>query len=252
MFKKFFFLLVIIHLVSCNKRKYTEVVEVPLPMKEEKRVTSSPNDVKAIDGAFKMVKLPFEYTELEPTISVATMDVHYSKHYFTYTNNLNKALSGTDIESLPMDLLFLKLDMSNEDLKNNLGGYYNHSLFWEILTPKTQTPKDTIAGAILKEFGSFENFKLQFIATSSKQFASGWTWLVVDKTGKLVITNTNNQENPLMPRAAVSGTPILNLDLWEHAYYMDYQYRRRNYIENFFKIINWKKVNEKYEEIIIK
>lgn len=139
--------------------------------------------------------------------------------------------------------------MNNADLRNNAGGYYNHTLFWESMAPKSGgQPKDTLATVITRDFGSFEVFKNQFADAAEKQFGSGWAWLVVDKTGKLVVTGTPNQDNPLMPNQTVKGTPILCLDVWEHAYYLDYQYKRKKYIEAFFKVINWKKVSERYLE----
>jgi Fe-Mn family superoxide dismutase len=143
--------------------------------------------------------------------------------------------------------------MTNTDLRNNLGGYYNHTLYFDIIGTKAGgKPTDTLASAIDKDFGSFDNFKIQFEDAANKQFGSGWTWLVVDKSGKLQITSTPNQDNPLMPRAEIAGTPILAIDLWEHAYYLSYQYKRKKYIEAFFNIINWKKVGEKYEEALNK
>jgi Fe-Mn family superoxide dismutase len=181
------------------------------------------------------------------------METHYSKHYLAYTNGLNKALAGTELESLPIEDIFKKLDLNNAELRNNLGGYYNHSLFFETIgVKKNQQPKDSLAAKIDLDFGSYENFKTQFTDAASKQFGSGWVWLIVNKFGKLEITSTQNQDNPLMPRALVAGTPILALDLWEHAYYLDYQYKRRKYIDNFFNIINWGKVNEKFEAAIAK
>jgi len=233
---------------SCNDKKLTEVVEVPLPAAEEKMTIGHPEDVKAEEGAFKMLPLPYEYDALAPSIDAGTMEIHYSKHYLTYTNNLNKVLVETEFEKLPIEEILAKLDMSNADLRNNAGGYYNHNVFWEILSPKGGTPADTLATAINRDFGSYENFQTSFKDAASKQFGSGWVWLVTDKAGKLQITNTQNQDNPLMPQAVIKGTPILALDLWEHAYYLGYQYKRKNYIDAFFKIINWKKVGEKYED----
>jgi len=238
---------------SCKRKKYTEVVEVPLPTAEEKMTIGIPEDVKADAGAFEIAKLAYSYDAFAPKIDPLTMEMHYSKHYLTYTNNLNKALAGTELENIPIEDIFKKLDMTNADLRNNLGGYYNHSLYFDIITPKESgKPSDTLASAINKDFGSFENFKTSFSDTATKQFGSGWAWLVVDKSGKLQITSTPNQDNPLMPRMEIAGTPILGLDLWEHAYYLGYQYKRKNYIDNFFTIINWKKVSEKYEEAIKK
>jgi Fe-Mn family superoxide dismutase len=238
---------------SCKRKKYTEVVEVPLPSKEEKMTIGLPEDVKADAGAFELLKLPYNYDALAPNIDAMTMEVHYSKHYLTYTNNLNKALAGTELESLPIEDIFKKLDLNNADLRNNLGGYYNHTLYFDIMAPKAGgKPSDTLASAIDKDFGSFDNFKIQFEDAATKQFGSGWAWLIVDKAGKLQVTSTPNQDNPLMPRALVAGTPILAIDVWEHAYYLNYQNKRKKYIEAFFNVINWKKVGEKYEEAIKK
>jgi Fe-Mn family superoxide dismutase len=226
---------------------------VPLPSKEEKMTIGLPEDVKADAGAFELLKLPYNYDALAPNIDAMTMEVHYSKHYLTYTNNLNKALAGNELESLPIEDIFKKLDLNNADLRNNLGGYYNHTLYFEIMAPKAGgKPSDTLASAIDKDFGSFDNFKIQLEDAATKQFGSGWAWLIVDKTGKLQVTSTPNQDNPLMPRALVAGTPILAIDVWEHAYYLNYQNKRKKYIEAFFNVINWKKVGEKYEEAIKK
>ena len=238
-------------LLSCKDKKLTEVVEVPLPTAEEKMTIGVPDDVKADEGAFEMLKLPYSYEALSPHIDALTMEMHYSKHYLTYTNNLNKVIAGTEMENMTIEDILKKLDVSNADLRNNAGGYYNHSLFWECMAPKAGgQPKDTLATAITRDFGSFEIFKTQFEDAATKQFGSGWAWLVTDKAGKLQITSTQNQDNPLMPNATIKGTPILALDVWEHAYYLNYQYKRKKYIEAFFNIINWTKVNEKYEEAI--
>jgi Fe-Mn family superoxide dismutase len=238
-------------LFSCNNKKLTEVVEVPLPSKEEKMLIGSPEDVKAEDGTFKMVALPYSYEALAPHIDALTMELHYSKHYLTYTNNLNKAIAGSELEQLPIEDVLKKLDVSNADLRNNAGGYYNHGLFWENMAPKSSgKPKDSLAVAINRDFGSFEGFRNQFAEAASKQFGSGWAWLVTDKAGKLQITSTANQDNPLMSNAVIKGTPILALDVWEHAYYLNYQYKRKKYIDAFFNVINWKKVGERYDEAI--
>lgn len=238
---------------SCKRKKYTEVVEVPLPTAEEKMTIGSPEDVKAEPGAFEVAKLNYSYDALAPNIDAMTMEMHYSKHYLTYTNNLNKALAGTELENIPITDIFKKLDMNNSDLRNNLGGYYNHTLYFDIIGPKAVgKPTDTLASAIDKDFGSFESFKTQFEDASNKQFGSGWVWLIVDNSGKLQVTSTPNQDNPLMPRSAIAGTPILAIDLWEHAYYLNYQYKRKKYIDAFFNCINWKRVGERYEEAISK
>ena len=236
---------------SCKRKKFTEVVEVPLPTAQQKMTIGSPDDTKAASGAFELTKLPYGYDALTPNIDAMTMELHYSKHYLTYTNNLNKVLAGTELEKIPLEDIFKKSDMNKADLRNNLGGYYNHTLFFNIIgAKKAGKPADTLAKSIDKDFGSFENFKIKFEETAEKQFGSGWSWLVVDKSGKLQICNTANQDNPLMPHAEIAGRPILALDLWEHAYYLNYQYKRRKYIEAFFNVINCKKVGEKYEEAI--
>lgn len=238
---------------SCQRKKLTEVVEVPLPSKDDKMVIGNPEDVRADDGMFKMEALPYNYEALAPNIDALTMELHYSKHYLTYTNNLNKAVKEAALEETTIEDLLKKLDPNNAELRNNAGGYYNHSMFWSIMKAKApKQPKDTLALAINRDFGSFDNFKMQFQEAASKQFGSGWAWLVTDAQGKLQITSTANQDNPLMPNATVKGTPILCLDVWEHAYYLNYQYKRKKYIENFFNVIDWEKVNEKYEEAIAK
>lgn len=238
---------------SCNNKKLTEVVEVPLPKAEEKMTIGHPDDIKADEGAFEVKKLPYEYDALAPNIDAMTMELHYSKHYLAYTNALNKAVVGTEFEKLPIEDILSKLDINDANLRNNAGGYYNHNIYWEIMSPKAGgEPNDTLASAINKDFGSFEIFKNQFSDAAKKQFGSGWAWLIVDKTGKLQITSTADQDNPLMPNAVIKGTPILAIDVWEHAYYLGYQYKRKNYVDAFFKVINWKKVQEKYEEAIRK
>lgn len=235
---------------SCQRKKLTEVVEVPLPSAEEKVTIGHPDDVSAESGQFALAKLPYEYNALMPSIDILTMEVHYSKHYLTYTNNLNKLVAADpNMVDLAIEDILKKLDMSNADLRNNAGGYYNHTLFFEGMAPKSGgEPKDTLATVITRDFGSFEVFKNQFVDAAEKQFGSGWAWLVVDKAGKLSVTATANQDNPLMPNQTIKGTPILCLDVWEHAYYLDYQYKRKKYIEAFFKVINWKKVTDRYLE----
>jgi superoxide dismutase, Fe-Mn family len=239
---------------ACKRKKLEEVVEVPLPSAEEKITIGQPDDVKADDGQFSLVPLPYQYNELMPHIDILTMNTHYSKHYLTYTNNLNKIIAAdSSLVDLSIEDILKKCDGNNPDLKNNAGGYYNHGFFFEGLMPKGKAkPVDTLAVTIDRDFGSFENFKSQFMDQAEKQFGSGWAWLVVNKIGKLQVTSTPNQDNPLMPKQPISGTPILALDVWEHAYYLDYQYKRKKYIENFFKIINWNKVTERYEEAISK
>jgi Fe-Mn family superoxide dismutase len=255
--KKFNFcipcLVVVTLLLSCNNKKLIEVVEVPLPTAQEKIAVGIPDDVKANEGSFQLEKLPYTYDALAPNISAITLEMHYSKHYLTYTNNLNLAVAGTLLENLTIEEVLAKLDLNDANTRNNAGGYYNHTLFWQIMSPKAGgKPTDILAEAITTDFGSFENFVTLFKDEATKQFGSGWVWLVVDKAGKLQVTSTQNQDNPLMKNALIPGTPILALDVWEHAYYLDYQYKRKNYIDAFFNVINWKKVAENYDAAIKK
>ncbi len=244
-------LLFITVLLSCNKKKYVEVVEVPLPTAQEKVIMGMPDDVKADEGAFQLEKLPYNYDALAPNIDALTMEMHYSKHYLTYTNNLNKAVAGTALENLTIEEVLAKLDPSVPEIKNNAGGYYNHSLYFKCMGPKSEgQPNDTLAAAITKKFGSFNEFTTAFKDEAAKQFGSSWVWLIVDRSGNLQITSTQNQDNPMMRNALVPGKPILALDLWEHAYYLDYQYKRKNYVDAFFNAINWNKVAENYEEAL--
>ena len=242
-------ILLAIVLISCNGKKLTEVdVEVPLPEVQEKITMGHSEDVKANEGSFQLEKLPYAYDALSPNISPLTMEMHYSKHYLTYANNLNKAVAGTELENLTIEEVLSKLDTNNPELRNNAGGFYNHTLYWQCMAPKAGgQPKDTLADAITKKFGSFTNFTTSFKEEAAKQFGSAWVWLIVDKSGNLQITSTQNQDNPLMRNAIIPGTPILALDLWEHSYYLSYQYKRANYVDAFFNVINWNKVGENYE-----
>jgi Fe-Mn family superoxide dismutase len=249
--KKIIYFLVFTALLSCNKKKYTEVVEVPLPTAQEKISVGIPDDVKAEDGAFQLEKLPYGYDALAPHISALTLEMHYSKHYLTYTNNLNKAIAGTPLENLTIEEVLSRLDLNDDAIRNNAGGFYNHSMYWKCMGPKAGgQPKGALSDAITKDFGSFENFVTAFKDAATTQFGSGWAWLVVDRSGKLQVTSTQNQDNPLMRNAIIQGTPILALDVWEHAHYLDYQYKRKNYIDAFFNVINWNKVEENYDATI--
>lgn len=251
----FLFLSIIIvsSLISCNNKKLTEVVEVPLPTAQEKVTIGFPEDVKAKDGSFQVEKLAYAYDALAPTVSPLTLEMHYSKHYLTYTNNLNDAIAGTEYENQSIEDILSKVDPNDTELRNNAGGYYNHTLYWKSMAPNAGgVATDTLAAVINRDFGSYTNFVARFKEEATKQFGSAWVWLVVDKYGKLQVTSSQNQDNPLMKNAAVPGTPILGIDLWEHAYYLGYQYRRRNYIDSFFNVINWKKINENYEAAVRK
>ncbi len=197
--------------------------------------------------SFLLPDLGFDYTALEPHIDARTMEIHHSKHHNGYTNNLNNALEHTDISDKNIEEILMNLDMDNMALRNNAGGYYNHCLFWEILNPND---KQELAGdlevAINSTFGSFDNFIEQFSKAAATRFGSGWAWLCV-KDGALEICSSANQDNPLMPGIGCGGTPIVAIDVWEHAYYLNYQNRRADYIAAFFNVVNWRVVSEKYK-----
>jgi Fe-Mn family superoxide dismutase len=249
-------LLVVTALQSCkDNNNLQEVVEVPEPQtqEEQKAPMGNPDDVKAKSGPFQVAKLPYAYNALEPHVDAKTMETHYSKHYLGYTDKLNDAIKGTPNETKTIEEILRTMDMNNAAVRNNGGGFYNHTLFWEIMAPKAGgEPKGALAEAINKDFGSFDNFKTQFSDAAAKQFGSGWAWLVVDKTGKLAIGSTPNQDNPLMPGMSISGQPVLCLDVWEHAYYLKYQNKRPDYIAAFYNVINWDAVAKKYDAAIAK
>lgn len=197
--------------------------------------------------AFELPQLNYAYDALEPHIDARTMEIHHSKHHNGYTNNLNAAISGTDKESSDIVDILKNLDITNKAVRNNGGGYYNHSLFWDVMNPNN---KEALSGdleaAITNAFGSFENFKTAFSKAAATQFGSGWAWLCVHEDGSLEVCSTANQDNPLMPGIGCGGTPILGLDVWEHAYYLNYQNRRPDYVEAFFSVINWGEVAKRY------
>lgn len=244
--------LLLISILSTSCKKEKELIEVTIPEQEkvEKTTLGNPSDVQAEDeeGAFQMNGLPYSYNSLEPFIDAATMELHYSKHHLAYCNKLNAAVKETDLSSKSIEEILKKLDTSKSEIRNNAGGYYNHNLFFEILSVNNSDATDEVLEAINKDFGSFESFKNEFSESATKLFGSGWVWLIKDNSGKLIITTTANQDNPLMPNAEKKGTPILALDVWEHAYYIKYQNKRKDYVNAFFNVINWKKVNEKFKD----
>ena len=197
---------------------------------------------------FELPKLNYSYNELEPNIDARTMEIHHSKHHNGYTNNLNNAIEGTDLEGKTIEEI-CKSDNLSPAVQNNGGGYYNHCLFWEIISPNGGgEPSGSLAEAIADQFGSFEDFKNEFSKAAATRFGSGWAWLCVSN-GKLCVCSTPNQDNPLM-KGYSGGTPVLALDVWEHAYYLNYQNRRPDYINAFFNIIDWNKVNELYMQAL--
>ena len=192
--------------------------------------------------AFELPKLAYAYDALEPNIDARTMEIHHSKHHNGYTSKLNAAIEGTDLAGLSIEEILVK-GFSNNAVRNNGGGFYNHSLFWSIMSPNGGgTPTGKVAELINEAFGSFEEFKTVFANAAGTRFGSGWAWLCV-KDGKLEVCSTANQDNPLMPEIGCEGTPILGLDVWEHAYYLNYQNRRPDYVQAFFNVIDWDAVN---------
>lgn len=197
--------------------------------------------------AFELPKLPYAYDALEPHIDARTMEIHHSKHHNAYVTNLNAAIAGTDLEGKSIEDLMKNLDMNNMAVRNNGGGHYNHTLFWEIMSPNGGgLPTGELATAIDTAFGSFDAFKAEFSKAGATRFGSGWAWLCV-KDGKLEVCSTPNQDNPLMPGVACGGQPILGMDVWEHAYYLHYQNRRPDYMEAFFNVIHWEEVAKRYQ-----
>ena len=197
--------------------------------------------------SFELPQLPYAYDALEPNIDARTMEIHHSKHHNAYTTNLNAAVTGTDLEGKTIENILINLDMKNMAVRNNGGGYYNHNLFWRVMSPTGGgKPSGDLADAIDAAFGSFDEFKAQFAKAGTTRFGSGWAWLCVHKGGKVEVCSTPNQDNPLMPDTGCGGFPILGMDVWEHAYYLNYQNRRPDYIEAFFNVINWTEVARLY------
>lgn len=199
--------------------------------------------------AFELPKLAYDYKALEPSLDALTMEIHYTKHHAAYTNNLNAAIAGTEMEKLSIESLLQHISKYPVAVRNNGGGYWNHNLFWTLMSPDGGgKPDGELFNAINHYYGSFEKFKEEFSKAAATRFGSGWAWLVKDNAGKLVIGSTPNQDNPLMDISELKGTPILALDVWEHAYYLKYQNRRPDYINAFWNVVNWKEVNRRFRE----
>ncbi|MDD3893248.1 MAG: superoxide dismutase [Bacteroidales bacterium] len=196
--------------------------------------------------SFQLPKLQYSYDALEPHIDAKTMEIHYTKHHGGYTNNLNKAIENTPLSGLSIEEILKNISKHPVAVRNNGGGFYNHTLFWALMSPSGGgKPTGKIGDAINAKFGSFDNFKEKFGAAAATRFGSGWAWLI-DKNGELEIISTPNQDNPLMDVVDVNGYPLLALDVWEHAYYLKYQNRRPDYIENFWHVVNWKEVEDRF------
>jgi Fe-Mn family superoxide dismutase len=199
--------------------------------------------------AFELPSLKYSFDALEPHIDTKTMQIHHGKHHAGYTNNLNNAIKGTHLETMSIETILGELDLNNAAVRNNGGGFFNHSLFWNVMSPNGGgVPSGDLASAINDSFGSFDEFKSAFSKAAGTRFGSGWAWLCVHPGGKLEVCSTPNQDNPLMKGVGCGGQPILGLDVWEHAYYLNYQNRRPDYISGFFNVINWDFVSELYSK----
>lgn len=200
--------------------------------------------------AFELPKLPYAYNALEPHIDARTMEIHHSKHHQAYVTNLNGAIAGSDAEKLSIEDICKTISKYPMPVRNNGGGHYNHSLFWTVMKQNGGgNPTGAIAAAIDSAFGSFDEFKTKFNTAGATRFGSGWAWLIVGADKKLAVTSTPNQDNPLMDIAEVKGTPVLGCDVWEHAYYLNYQNRRPDYMSAWWNVINWDEVNRRFAEV---
>ncbi len=208
-------------------------------------------EMKAQNGTFELGALPYAYDALEPHIDKATMEIHHGKHHQAYVNNLNNAIAGTDMVEKSLEEIFRNMSQYPMAVRNNGGGHWNHTLFWEVMGPDGGgKPDGKLLEAIEKAFGSFEKFQETFNQAAITRFGSGWAWLIVNADGQLQVSSTPNQDNPLMDVADAHGIPVLALDVWEHAYYLKYQNKRPEYVTNFWQVINWKEVARRYEEAI--
>ncbi|HUW92389.1 MAG TPA: superoxide dismutase [Bacteroidales bacterium] len=208
---------------------------------------------KTMAQEYTFPQLPYAYDALEPYIDAQTMEIHYSKHFKAYFDNFVKAATENGVDKLPINEIFARTSTLPAAVRNNGGGYYNHMLFWQVMGPNAGgQPAGDLLNAINSTFGSFDKFKADFENAAKTQFGSGWAWLAVDKDGKLFVSQSPNQDNPLMDIAVKKGTPILTLDVWEHAYYLKYQNRRPEYVTNFWNVVNWNKVAELYSEALRK
>jgi Fe-Mn family superoxide dismutase len=238
-------------LMACNQ----EAIKEKVVKEMEQKITTNESELLSVieklpeyqwKYPFSLPELPYGYDALDPVIDATTMETHHSKHHNGYTNKTNTAFEDNNLKEIPIIKVFSEIHKYPDFVRNNGGGFYNHNLFWTFLTPGGSEFKGEIADAIIAEFDSKEKFMSQFEKAAATQFGSGWAWLVMKADGKLAVTQSANQDNPLMPTAKVQGIPLLNLDVWEHAYYLAYKNKRTSYISNFWKIVNWETVNERY------
>lgn len=243
-----FFTIISFVVFSCKKDTLIEVVDVPAtPIVAIEQKGGKPSDLKANEGAFKLYELPFDYKALEPHIDAATMELHYSKHLLPYVNSLNKVVLGKKYETMELVDILKNVNFSDVEVRNDAGAVYNHNFFLESMAPKAGgEPQDELLEAITRDFGSYDDFIRQFAETSVKLQGSGWTWLLSDRYGRLRIITTPNNDTPLTKGLGITGIPLLNLDVWEHAYYLKFQNKKREYANTFFSVVNWEKVAERY------
>lgn len=204
-------------------------------------------EIEEIEGPFTLPKLPYSYSALEPYIDAQTMEIHYTKHHQGYVNKLNAAVAGTTFAKMSLDKIMMNVTKSNTAILNNGGGHFNHSMFWQWMSPDKKVLKDgKLKEALVANFGSVEKFQDKFNAEAGSRFGSGWAWLVKGANGKLYVYSTPNQDNPLMRKLGYKGEPLLGIDVWEHAYYLKYQNKRGDYVKNFWNLVNWDRVEELY------
>jgi superoxide dismutase, Fe-Mn family len=246
--KAVLFLTVFASMVACKKDTLVEVVDVPAtPIVAIEQKGGKPSDLKAAEGAFELYALPFSYQALEPHVDATTMELHYAKHLLPYVNALNKSIIGKKYESMEIVDILKNLNFADVDVRNNAGAVYNHNFFFESMAPKAGgEPEGELLDAITRDFGSYDEFVRQFAETSVKLQGSGWTWLLSDKYGRLRIITTPNNDSPQTKGLGIVGIPLLNLDVWEHAYYLKFQNKKREYANTFFSVVNWDKVEERY------
>lgn len=210
--------------------------------------TSQKDGLQDLKAPFSIGNLPYAFEALEPVVDRQTMEIHFTKHHNAYVTNLNKAIGGTEMEKMTLGEMMARISTLPVAVRNNGGGHFNHSLFWGVMGPNgTGKPLAGLLKAIEKDFGSFEAFKVQFEDASKSRFGSGWAWLSLDKDGKLFVSSTPNQDNPLMDVAEKKGMPLLGLDVWEHAYYLKYQNKRADYVSAFWNVVNWTEVEKRYQ-----
>jgi superoxide dismutase, Fe-Mn family len=232
-----------------NKKIANLVMQMTLILLILTTFTTQASDTGSFKGHL-FPELGYAYNALEPTIDAQTMEIHYTKHHRAYYDKFMAAAKDAGLLETSMEEIFATISKYSESVRNNGGGYYNHCIFWENMTPSKQEVPGKLKDALVKDFGTWETFKTQFDNAAKNRFGSGWAWLSVGKDGKLFVSSTANQDNPLMDISDKRGKPILALDVWEHAYYLKYQNRRSEYVENFWNVVNWKVVLERYENAL--